>query len=117
MTDGKSRCLAEREQLAVVKTVLVDPILGVLVNSPLIVKPILVVGLGILFPKNTIWVLTLRFEIRPEALQDSEPGTSPIGCPCIALGVITFPILSRDPSFQETIKTQGKQPVFEKNDG
>ena len=29
----------------------------------------------------------------------------------------TFPILSRDPSFQETIKSQGKQPVFEKNDG
>ena len=26
----------------------------------------------------------------------------------------TFPILSRDPSFQETIKTQGKQLAFEK---
>ena len=28
----------------------------------------------------------------------------------------TFPILSRDPSFQETIKHAGKQLVFEKND-
>ena len=30
----------------------------------------------------------------------------------------TFPILSRDPSFQETIKNPGEtDPVFEKNDG
>ena len=29
----------------------------------------------------------------------------------------TFPILSRDPSFQETIKNPRKQPVFEKNNG
>ena len=29
----------------------------------------------------------------------------------------TFPTLSRDPSFQETIKNPGKQPAFEKNDG
>ena len=29
----------------------------------------------------------------------------------------SFPILSRDPSFQETIKNPGKQLVIEKNDG
>ena len=41
-------------------------------------------------------------------------GMECVGASCIAS---TFPILFRDPSFQETIKKPGKQLVFAKNDG
>ena len=43
-------------------------------------------------------------------------GVAPAKKPwCLSRG--HFPILSTDPSFQKTIKTPGKQLVFEKNDG
>ena len=52
----------------------------------------------------------------PELHQRGREGE--VGCGSTPFGSRgTFPILSRDSSFQETIKTQGKQPVFEKNDG